>query len=86
VFIEWTADEKDSGAGPNGRTVISPDGWKLVLYDTDQCLLFNRSQDPLEMRNLYGQSQHAGVVARLHSRITEWQRKTGDKFESPVRA
>jgi arylsulfatase A-like enzyme len=79
VFIEWTADAKDSGAGPNGRTIVSAEGWKLVWYDTDQCLLFNRKEDPLEMRNLYGQSQYAGVVARLRSQIREWQRKTGDK-------
>lgn len=36
----------DSGDGPNGRTVVTPDGFKLVLYDSDQSMLFDRAKDP----------------------------------------
>jgi arylsulfatase A-like enzyme len=79
VFLEWTADESDSGAGPNGRTVISPDGHKLVLYDTDQSLLFDRARDPLEMHNLYG---HAGSRV-LRARLDAWQRATSDTLALP---
>ena len=32
---------------------MTPDGWKMVLHDTDACLLFDRNKDPLEMNNLY---------------------------------
>jgi arylsulfatase A-like enzyme len=83
VFLEWTKDLKDSGEGPNGRTVVSPDGYKLVLYDSDTCLLFDRNKDPLEMNNLYGQPAHAPVQARLRKKIEEWQKRTGDKLPLP---
>ena len=76
VFLEWTGDPKDSGAGPSGRTVISPDGMKLVLYDTDQSLLFDRRRDPLEMNNLYGKADHR----RLRAKLAGWQKRTGDTF------
>ena len=79
VFLEWTGDAKDSGEGPSGRTVISPEGMKLVLYDTDQSLLFDRRRDPLEMHNLYGKADHR----RLRARLAEWQKKTADTFALP---
>lgn len=76
VFMEWTEDESQSGPGPNGRAVISPDGMKLVFYDTDECLLFDRSRDPLEMNNVYGTS---GTRA-LRARLMRWQKSVGDTF------
>jgi arylsulfatase A-like enzyme len=79
VFLEWTGDVRDSGAGPNGRTVISPEGTKLVLYDTDQSLLFDRRRDPGEMNNLYGKADDR----RLRAKLAEWQKKTGDTFALP---
>ncbi len=79
VFLEWTGDVKDSGEGPSGRTVISPEGMKLVLYDTDQSLLFDRRRDPGEMNNLYGTTSDR----HLRARLTEWQKKTGDRFVLP---
>jgi arylsulfatase A-like enzyme len=84
AFLEWTKDLKDSGEGPNGRTVVSPDGYKLVLYDSDQCLLFDRGKDPLEMNNLFGRREHAGVQARMVRKIVSWQKQTGDSFPLPV--
>jgi len=83
VFIEWTADSNDQ-EGPDARTVISPDGWKLVLHDSDHCMLFNRKEDPLEMHNLYGRSEHAGMVRKLRAKVEEWQQKTKDKMPMPV--
>ncbi len=79
VVIEWTA-EADRGQGPNARTVISPDGWKLVLHDSDISMLFDRSRDPLEMQNLYGRSEAAPVQRALRTSLEQWQRKTGDKL------
>ena len=69
--------------GPNARTVISPDGWKLALHDRDNCLIFQRDRDPLEMTNLYYRRDHAQVVRRLRSRIKKWQSRVGDKLALP---
>lgn len=78
VFIEWTADPAEGG--PNGRAVITPDGWKLVMHDRDACMLFDRNRDPLELRNVYGTQR----TAELRRRIEEWQRRTGDRLEFPA--
>jgi arylsulfatase A-like enzyme len=79
VFIEWHTPPK----GPNGRTVISPDGWKMALYDTDNCMLFNRRQDPLEMQNLYYRKESGETIRRLHAKLDNWQRRVGDKLGLP---
>lgn len=70
VFIEWHR--------PNGRTVISPDGWKMSLYDGDNCLLFNRGKDPLELTNLYYRPESKPVIARLRARLDKWQQRVKD--------
>ncbi|MBI3281610.1 MAG: sulfatase-like hydrolase/transferase [Acidobacteria bacterium] len=82
VFLEWTAD-RNEGAGPSGRTVITPDGWKLVLHDADLSMLFDRSRDPFELRNVYGQAEQAAVQNRLRAKIDAWQRRTNDKLALP---
>lgn len=78
VFIQWTADPAEGG--PNGRTVITPDGWKLVLHDADVSMLFDRRRDPFEMRNLYPHPE----ARRLSVRIREWQKRTGDRLSLPL--
>lgn len=83
VFLEWTADKNDSGEGPDGRTVIAPDGFKLVLYDTDQSMLFDRAKDPHELNNVYGKPAYAAVQNRLRAKIEQWQRKTKDEMPLP---
>ena len=84
VYLEWTADSSDSGEGPNGRTVISPDGYKLVLYDTDQSMLFDYRQDPQELNNAYNQPRYAATRARLRKKIEQWQKQTGDTMPLPA--
>jgi arylsulfatase A-like enzyme len=84
VFLEWTADKNDSGEGPNGRTVASPDGYKLVLYDTDQSMLFDHNKDPRELRNVYGKPEYAAVQAALRKKIEEWQKQTRDTLPLPA--
>ncbi len=79
VFSQWHARD----GGPNARAVFSPDGWKLALYDTDNCLLFNRREDPLELHNLYYRSEHRAAVRRLRAKIEAWQRATGDTQPLP---
>jgi len=78
VFIQWTQDPGEGG--PNGRAVITPDGWKLVLHDRDVSMLFDRKGDPLEMRNLYGHPE----TKRLRAKIVAWQKATGDPLELPA--
>lgn len=76
VFVEWT----DAEGGPHARTVISPDGWKLVLYQGDHCMLFDRNRDPLEMTNLFYQSAFRDRVRPLQEKIQAWQRRENDKL------
>jgi len=77
VVVEWT----DWEGGPHGRAVISPDGWKLALYQTDNCLLFDLRRDPLELTNLYHHSAAQDVVRRLRRKLEHWQRQQGDSLE-----
>jgi arylsulfatase A-like enzyme len=70
VFLEWHK--------PAGRTVISPDGWKMALYHKDNPLLFNRAKDPLEMHNLYHLPESKPVIARLRSKLEKWQQRVKD--------
>jgi arylsulfatase A-like enzyme len=80
VFIEWKTD-KDVRS--DARTAISPDGWKLVLYEKDNCMLFNRNRDPLEMSNLYYRSEHRATVRKLRNRIQKWQEQQRDTMPLP---
>lgn len=84
VFLEWTADASDSGEGPNGRAVVSPDGYKLVLYDTDHSLLFDHNKDPQELNNAYGKPEYAAVQARLRKKIEDWQKQVKDTQPLPT--
>jgi arylsulfatase A-like enzyme len=84
AHLEWTADSSDSGEGPNGRTVISPDGHKLVLYDSDQSMLFDHNKDPLELNNLYGKPEYAAMQTRLRKTIEAWQKQTKDTLPLPA--
>ena len=84
VFLEWHADKNDSGEGPNGRAVVSPDGYKLVLYDNDQSMLFDHNKDPRELRNVYGKPEYAAVQAGLRKKIEEWQKQVKDTLPLPA--
>lgn len=79
VFIEWNAREPNT----NVRTIISPDGFKLAMFDRDNCLLFDRSRDPQEMRNIYYRSESAPASKRLRAKLEKWQRDTRDKMALP---
>jgi len=81
VFVEWHTDLRDRG--PNARVVVTPDNWKLVLHDTDVCLLFDRNKDPLEMNNLYYKREHSTTVRKLRAKIEAWQKKANDKMPLP---
>jgi arylsulfatase A-like enzyme len=77
VFIEWF-EEPD---GPHGRTVVSPQGEKLVLFRKDNNMFFDRRRDPLELDNLYYTGQAESRITELHKRIDQWQKKTTDTLD-----
>jgi arylsulfatase A-like enzyme len=84
VIVQWTRDPSYEGPGvPNARTIISPDGYKLVLHDSDVSMLFDHKKDPQELRNVYGKPEYAAVQAKLRKKIEEWQKQTNDKLALP---
>lgn len=86
VFLEWTEHASDTFgcAIPSGRTAVSPDGYKLVLYETGVSMLFDHKKDPAEMNNLFGRREYADVQARLTRSIVAWQKRTNDKLLLPA--
>ncbi len=74
VFSQWNA----AGGGPNARTVISPEGLKLVVHDKDHSMLLDRRKDPLETANLIGDSARQAEVARLKRELERWMRQEKD--------
>jgi arylsulfatase A-like enzyme len=80
VFIEWHSPK----SGPNARAVVSPDGWKLGLYDTDSSLLFHRHEDPLEMQNQFYRNSSVPTIRRLRREIETWQQSVSDRQPLPA--
>jgi arylsulfatase A-like enzyme len=90
VFIEWNPfqnwvdnalqekSEKAVAIAESSRGVISPDGYKLILFNMGKNLLFNLKQDPYEMNNLYGQPGYEDITTDLTGRILKWQKEVGD--------
>ncbi len=61
------------------RAVISPDGWKLCLSDTEKCQLFDLTRDPGETTNLFGSAKYHDTVSRLRDKVHHWQESVGDE-------
>ncbi len=80
VFIQWNEPPK----GPDARAIVTPDGWKMAVYDTDNSLLFHGERDPLEMENLYYRKEHAATARLLRAKLEAWQQRTGDKLRLPA--
>jgi arylsulfatase A-like enzyme len=69
----------DSVIGP-GRTLLSPDGYKLNLNTRDRSELYHLPTDPYEQANLF---DHPGQQARLRDltgRLRAWQAATSDQL------
>jgi arylsulfatase len=69
VFLEWHTSKESEGPSPNGRTVVSPDGWKLIDYENDRGMLFDRTKDPHEMNNLLGRPEGRTAESRLRAKL-----------------
>jgi len=84
VFIEWNSASPTGGEPKNPgeevieRTVVTQDGWKLVLSSCGRHILFDLNDDPGETKNLHGRAEHASRVRDLAARIEEWQKRSGD--------
>jgi hypothetical protein len=75
VFIGWNEPEN-----PNASCVVTPDGWKLGIFDKDNCVLFRHTTDPLELENLYYRDNNQETIGRLRAKIEAWQRSIGDRL------
>ena len=92
IYMEWAFEpyqtrraEKDWGQAENQpalhettRAIVSADGWKLCLRDSDRNELYNLRTDPREQTNLYGQSGTRDVTSRLGGQIYAWQETVSD--------
>jgi len=84
VLIEWNSaspegnEPKNPGEEVIERTIITQDGWKLVLSSCGKHILFNLDDDPGETTNLHGRSEHTPLVRDLEERIRTWQERSGD--------
>jgi len=95
VYIEWNAGNTlRQGRNPRGklrkptpstdinsRAVVSPDGYKLVLHDHDRNQLYNLTNDPAEITNLYNSPAHQDIVKKLTARIRRWQQQVHDTVQ-----
>ena len=95
VFLEWSPNRTKVKKGSrlarrrlikraveeSTRTIVSPDGWKLCLRDTDLNELYNLKDDPLETHNLYADREYASVISRLAGEIHCWQKSTNDNVK-----
>jgi arylsulfatase A-like enzyme len=50
-------------------------------YDVDEWELYDRLQDPLEMKNVYHEPEYATVVEELTERLAELRKEYGDSEE-----
>jgi arylsulfatase A-like enzyme len=59
---------------------VRTERYKLIHYyeEPQEFELYDLQEDPGELRNLYGDEQHAQLARELMNRITELRRETGD--------
>ncbi len=64
------------------RGLVSPDGWKILFSATGECELYNRVEDPLELRNLAHDPACRARRSDLAARLGRWQRDHED--DAPI--
>ncbi|MCL5270339.1 MAG: DUF4976 domain-containing protein [bacterium] len=53
--------------------------------DDHETILFDRANDPYEMKNLAEDPAHSAARAELEARLQRWMRETGDPFDTGPR-
>lgn len=92
AFVEWTglgdrnlgSDEINRMVAVPWRSVITSDRFKLNLCQGDQCELYDLTNDPEELHNLFDDPAHRARVRELAERIRAWQSVTGDSMPLPA--
>lgn len=63
----------------NVQRMIRDDHYKLIHYPAiDRYQLFDNQKDPQEVQDLVASKQHAQVLARLKTELSEWQLRVKD--------
>ncbi len=65
------------------RGVRMRDGWKYVCTPGNDWQLFNTQEDPYEQANHVYDRAYQEQKERLHARLEQWIKETGDEFELP---
>ncbi|MFO7947120.1 MAG: sulfatase-like hydrolase/transferase [Armatimonadota bacterium] len=82
---QWSREKREHIGRDVGRTIVSPEGWKLTLRERDENELYNLKEDPHELENLFGQSQYSDVVEELTARVESWKERTDDPSPEGIR-
>ncbi len=66
---------------------IRTDRWVYARWHKDEHgpLLFDRENDPHELKNLAGQKEYAKVQQEMEDRLRRWIAETGDPFDTGAR-
>jgi arylsulfatase A-like enzyme len=92
VVVEWNGrnlEPSSRGAefdliqNARKRSLVSSDGWKLVVGLDDRNELFDLNSDPAEIHNLIDSEAHRARTADLLDRLISWQKTVGDEMELP---
>ncbi|MEZ5275084.1 MAG: sulfatase-like hydrolase/transferase [Opitutaceae bacterium] len=67
-----------------GRSLVTPDGWKLNLYHDDRPELFNLNEDPAELNNRAGETSTEGRFRQMAADLKKWQARFNDRLELRV--
>ncbi len=90
VFMQWHGGAATISLGDAGfdrlseipwRSMVSGDRWKLNLSPDDTCELYDLSNDPLELMNLYDDPRQATRIKDMTVRMQDWQVKVGDDLD-----
>lgn len=77
VLVRWNDTRFSFGNHPY-RALRSPSHTLVIGASDDFCLLFDRDEDPLELRNLYGHPGYRPLQRKLVSRLLELLAEGGE--------
>lgn len=65
------------------RGIVTDDSWKYICFESQEWLLFNLVNDPLELTNLVHDSDYRDIRVKLNQRLVQWIQETDDCFFVP---